>query len=132
MLSPIKPWDRVYGESPQTPCAMRVCLGFSRMIDFVEVALLLALVDAVGLAGSFLCQPLIAGFIAADLLAGPSALNIVVATGYIELMSELGIAVLLFLGGIKLDVALIRSLGYVAVVTGLGHVTSLYVAVALT
>ncbi len=121
------------------------------MINFAEVALLLAVAAAVGLAGSILRQPLIVGFIAAGLLAGPSALNIVAATGYIELMSELGIAVLLFLVGIKLDVALIRSLGYVAVVTGLGQVaftsffgyliglglgldpvTSLYVAVALT
>jgi Kef-type K+ transport system membrane component KefB/voltage-gated potassium channel Kch len=121
------------------------------MTFFAEVALLLAVSAAIGLVGSFLRQPLIVGFIAAGLLAGPSALNIVGATDYIELMAELGIAVLLFLVGIKLDVALVRSLGYVAVVTGLGqvvftsffgyliglglglgHVTSLYVAVALT
>ena len=69
----------------------------------------------------------------------------------IDLLSELGIAVLLFLVGIKLDVKLIRSLGAVSMMTGLGqvaftaffgyliglalglgHVTSLYVAVALT
>ncbi len=69
----------------------------------------------------------------------------------IDLLSELGVAVLLFLVGIKLDVKLIRSLGQVALLTGLGqvlftsifgyliglalglgHVASIYVAVALT
>ncbi|MFN3537410.1 MAG: cation:proton antiporter, partial [Brevundimonas sp.] len=69
----------------------------------------------------------------------------------IDLLAELGIVVLLFLVGIKLDVKLIRSLGGVSIMTGLGqvaftaffgyliglglglgHVTSLYVAVALT
>jgi Kef-type K+ transport system membrane component KefB len=69
----------------------------------------------------------------------------------ITLLSELGIAVLLFLVGLKLDISLVRSLGPVAVATGLGQVaftavfgfllclalgldplTSLYVAVALT
>jgi Kef-type K+ transport system membrane component KefB len=69
----------------------------------------------------------------------------------IELLSELGIAILLFLVGIKLDLKLTRSLGPVSVMTGLGqvaftaifgyliglglgfgHVESLYVAVALT
>jgi Kef-type K+ transport system membrane component KefB len=66
-------------------------------------------------------------------------------------LSELGIAVLLFLVGLKLDVKLIRSLGVVALSTGLGQVAftagigfliclllgfapvpSLYIAVALT
>jgi len=83
--------------------------------------------------------------------AGPSALDLVRSDEQISLLSELGIAVLLFLVGIKLDVKLIRSLGAVSLLTGLGqvaftsifgyliglalglgHITSLYVAVALT
>src|SRR5690606_2422012 len=94
---------------------------------------------------------LIVSFIAVGLVAGPSALDVVHSDEQIELLSELGIAVLLFLVGIKLDVKLIRSLGAVSVLTGLGqvaftaffghliglalgldHVTSLYVAIALT
>ncbi|MCG6112714.1 MAG: cation:proton antiporter [Paracoccus sp.] len=121
------------------------------MTPFTEIALLLVLASGVGLLGVLLRQPLIVGFIAVGLLAGPSALDLVHSEAQIELLAELGIAVLLFLVGIKLDVTLIRSLGAVAVVTGLGqvaftaffgyliglglgldHVTSLYVAVALT
>ncbi|TJZ91404.1 sodium:proton exchanger [Paracoccus gahaiensis] len=121
------------------------------MTSFEEIALLLALATGIGLLGMLLRQPLIVGFLAVGLLAGPSALDLVHAEAQIELLAQLGIAVLLFLVGIKLDVTLVRSLGAVAVVTGLGQVaftaffgyligrglgldpvTSLYVAVALT
>ncbi|MEX0386817.1 cation:proton antiporter [Spiribacter onubensis] len=118
---------------------------------FAEVATLLMLAAIVGFAGLLLRQPLIVSFIAVGIMAGPSMLDVVHAEAQIELLSELGIAVLLFLVGIKLDIKLVRSLGAVALVTGLGQVaftagigfliglamgmdavTSLYVAVALT
>jgi Kef-type K+ transport system membrane component KefB len=118
---------------------------------FGEVALLLVLASAIGFLGIILRQPLIVSFIAVGLIAGPSALDLVRSDEQISLLSELGIAVLLFLVGIKLDVKLIRSLGTVSLLTGLGqvaftsilgymiglalglgNVTSLYVAVALT
>jgi Kef-type K+ transport system membrane component KefB len=118
---------------------------------FGEIAALLTLAAAVGFVGTLLRQPLIVSFIAVGLIAGPSALDLVRSDEQIDLLSELGIAVLLFLVGIKLDVKLIRSLGAVSLMTGLGqvlftsvfgyliglglgldHVTSLYVAVALT
>ncbi|MGC8201450.1 cation:proton antiporter [Aliiroseovarius sp. PTFE2010] len=109
------------------------------------------LAAGIGLVGLLLRQPLIVSFIAVGLIAGPSALDVVHSDEQIDLLSELGIAVLLFLVGIKLDVKLIRSLGAVSLLTGLGQVaftsifgyligrvlglgntTSLYVAVALT
>jgi Kef-type K+ transport system membrane component KefB len=109
------------------------------------------LAAVIGLLGLVLRQPLIVSFIAVGLLAGPSVMDLVRSNEQIDLLSELGIAVLLFLVGIKLDVKLIRSLGVVSLMTGLGqvaftslfgyliglalgldHVTSLYVAVALT
>src|SRR5690606_36345272 len=81
----------------------------------------------------------------------PSVLDLVRSGTEIAVLSQLGIAVLLFLVGIKLDVKLIRSLGTVSLMTGLGQVLftsvfgyliglalglqpieSLYVAVALT
>jgi Kef-type K+ transport system membrane component KefB len=118
---------------------------------FGEIAALLVLAALVGFLGIVLRQPLIVSFIAVGLLAGPSALGLVQSAEQIDLLSELGIALLLFLVGIKLDVKLVRSLGAVALFTGLGqilftsalgymiglslgleHTTNLYVAVALT
>lgn len=118
---------------------------------FTEVAALLVMAALLGFLGILLRQPLIVSFIAVGLLAGPSVLDVVQSQEQIDLLSELGIAVLLFLVGIKLDVKLIRSIGGVSVLTGLGqvaftsifgyliglmigldHITSIYVAVALT
>lgn len=118
---------------------------------FNEVAALLVLAAGVGFVGLLLKQPLIVSFIAVGILTGPSMLNVARSSEPIDLLAELGIAVLLFLVGIKLDVKLVRSLGFVALATGLGQVlftsifgfliclalgldpvTSLYVSVALT
>lgn len=118
---------------------------------FTEIALLIGLATALGILGTLLRQPMIVAFIAAGLLAGPDALNIVRSTEAVALLSQISIAVLLFLVGLKLDMTLVRNLGRVAVATGLGQVgftsaigfalclgmgfdwvTSLYVAVALT
>lgn len=118
---------------------------------FYEIAALLALAAVVGFIGHLLRQPLIVTFIAVGILAGPSVLDLARSSEHIDLLSELGIAVLLFLVGIRLDLKLIRSLGPVSLTTGLGQVaftsligffiglalgldavTSAYVAVALT
>lgn len=118
---------------------------------FAEVAVLLVLAAIIGMFGTLLRQPLIVSFIAVGLIARPSALDVVQFDAQIDLLSELGIAVLLFLVGLKLDMKLIRSLGLVSLLTGLGQVlftsvfgyliglslglgdiSSLYIAVALT
>jgi Kef-type K+ transport system membrane component KefB len=118
---------------------------------FNEIAALLVLAAGVGLVGVMLRQPLIVSFIAVGIIAGPSGLGIARSSEQIDLLAELGIAVLLFLVGIKLDVKLIRTMGPVSLATGLGQVaftsifgfliclalgwdatTSLYIAVALT
>lgn len=118
---------------------------------FYELTALLTLAALVGFVGLLLRQPMIVSFIAVGVLAGPSALGIVQSHENIQLLAELGIAVLLFLVGLKLDLKLIRTLGLVALATGLGQVTftsvigffigiglgldvttAIYVAVALT
>jgi len=118
---------------------------------FYEIAALLVLAAGVGFIGLLLRQPLIVSFIAVGILAGPSVFNIAQSNEPIDLLAELGIAVLLFLVGLKLDLKLVRTLGPVALMTGLGQVAfttifgfliglalgfdvvaSLYIAVALT
>ena len=118
---------------------------------FYEIAALLVLAAGVGFVGLLLRQPLIVSFIAVGIVAGPSVLDIAQSDAQIDLLAELGIAVLLFLVGLKLDFNLVRTLGPVALVTGLGQVafttvfgflialalgldalTAIYVAIALT
>jgi Kef-type K+ transport system membrane component KefB/voltage-gated potassium channel Kch len=126
-------------------------LDFTLHHPFYEIAVLILIAAFVGLFGLLLRQPLIVSFIAVGILAGPDALGLVSRTEYISLLSEMSIAVLLFLVGLKLDLKLVRTLGAVALATGLGQVTftvvfgmlicmamgmewlpSLYVGIALT
>ncbi|WP_321276753.1 cation:proton antiporter [Thiomicrorhabdus indica] len=118
---------------------------------FIEFSMLLAISALVGLVAVQLRQPLIVAFIAVGIMVGPSVLGLVTLTEEIDLLAHLGIAILLFVVGLKLDLHIIRTMGIVALFTGLGQVifTSLigfviglmlgldvigaiYVAVALT
>ncbi len=73
---------------------------------FFEISALLVLAAGIGSVGHLLRQPLIVSFIAVGIIAGPSALDITQSSEKISALSELGIAVLLFLVGLKLDVKL--------------------------
>lgn len=118
---------------------------------FYELTSLLILATTIGFFCLLLRQPTIVGFIIVGILVGPAFLGIVQSHDHIELLAELGIAVLLFLVGLKLDLNLIKTLGLVSLATGLGQVlftsvigffiakglgmdsvTALYVSVALT
>ena len=118
---------------------------------FSEIAALLFLAALFGAIGLRLKQPLIVSFIALGIFVGPAGLELVSANDQIDLLSKLGIALLLFVVGLKLDVHIIRTMGPVALATGLGQVFftsvfgylialalgmnpigALYVAVALT
>lgn len=119
--------------------------------EFYVFAAILAVAAGVGLLANRLRQPLLVAFIGVGILVGPIGTGWVSGIEQIELLAQLGIAVLLFLVGLKLDLHLIRTTGPVAVATGLGQVlftsvlgyliaiglgmepvTALYVAVALT
>jgi Kef-type K+ transport system membrane component KefB len=118
---------------------------------FTDIAWLLLLAVGVGGLALLARQPLIVAFIAVGIIAGPAVTGLVADPEQIELLAEIGIALLLFVVGLKLDLSLIRTMGPVALATGLGQViftsvfgyfiaiglgtapvTALYVAVALT
>jgi len=118
---------------------------------FQEIALLLAAAAAIGALAVRLRQPLILAYIVVGILAGPVGLGLVTAHDPLDLLAQVGVAVLLFTVGLKLDLHLVRRLGAVALATGLGqltftilfgyllglalgmdHLKAIYVAVALT
>ncbi len=75
-----------------------------------------------GALGSALKQPLIISYIVAGLFVGPAVLGWSTADTQIELLASIGIAVLLFVVGLKLDIGLISSVGPVALATGIGQI----------
>lgn len=118
---------------------------------FVEFSLLLGISAFIGFLGLQLRQPLIVSFIAVGIIVGPSVLDIVSSGDKLDLLAHIGIAVLLFVVGLKLDIHIIKNMGLVALATGLGQVIftsifgfflaltlgfelipSIYIAVALT
>ncbi|MEP1895463.1 MAG: cation:proton antiporter family protein [Alloalcanivorax venustensis] len=90
---------------------------------YYEFAGLLFASTVVGVLAVRLKQPLIVAFILVGILVGPSALDMISAEQQIALLAEVGVTVLLFVVGLKLDMHLVRHLGLVALATGLGQLT---------
>lgn len=118
---------------------------------YAEFALLLMIAAAVSAFAVRLRQPVLIAYITVGILVGPSVLGLVTAHEQIDLLAQIGITVLLFVVGLKLDLKHIRHIGPVALATGLGQLgftilfgffiilalgkgwlEALYVAVALT
>ncbi|VAW47552.1 Glutathione-regulated potassium-efflux system protein KefB [hydrothermal vent metagenome] len=118
---------------------------------FIELSVLLAVSAVAGGVAMLFRQPLIVAFIAVGILVGPAGFGMVSLNEQIELLAHIGIAILLFVVGLKLDLHIIKTMGIVALFTGLGQVVftsvfgflialslgldpipALYVAVALT
>lgn len=89
---------------------------------FFEIAAILILATLLGIVGQKLRQPLLIMFLATGILAGPSGLGIIASYQHIELLAHMGIALLLFIVGLKLDLNIIRTTGPVALATGLGQI----------
>jgi Kef-type K+ transport system membrane component KefB/Trk K+ transport system NAD-binding subunit len=117
---------------------------------FVEIALMLLAAAVVGGIGTWLRQPLIVSFIAVGLIIGPAGAGLITRPAEIELLASIGISLLLFVVGLRLDVNALRTLGVVAAVAGIGQIivtsligfglgaalgmpplTAIYVAIAL-
>ncbi|WP_291008947.1 cation:proton antiporter family protein [Hydrogenophaga sp.] len=118
---------------------------------FSEIAMLLLICALIGAVFVRLRQPVLIAYIAVGVVVGPAVLGLVTAHDQIDLLAQVGVAVLLFAVGLKLDLNHIRHIGPVALATGLGQLTftivigfgivmalgrdwveALYVAVALT
>lgn len=95
---------------------------------FQEIALILALAAVVSMVAVRLKQPLIIAYIVVGVLVGPAVFGFITATAQVEVLAGLGISVLLFVVGLKLDLRLIRSVGPVALATGIGQIAVTSVA----
>lgn len=118
---------------------------------FAELAFLLVVASVVGVIAVHLRQPVLIAYILLGIIVGPAGFSFVQAHDQIDLLAQIGVTVLLFLVGLKLDLQHVRHIGPVALATGLGQlaftiifgfllilflgkdwITALYVAIALT
>ena len=118
---------------------------------FGEFALLLVISALAGAIAVRLRQPVLIAYIVVGVAASPAGFGLVEAHDQIALLAQIGVAVLLFVVGLRLDLHHVRLIGPVALATGLGQIAAtvaigfalvylmgrsvmeaLYVAVALT
>ena len=88
---------------------------------FAEFALLLLACALAGAVFVRLRQPVLVAYIAVGVAVGPAVFGLVSAYDQIDLLAQVGVAVLLFAVGLKLDLRLVRTLGPLALVAGLGQ-----------
>jgi len=118
---------------------------------FVELSAIIVIAMLVSLLMRVLKQPLIVGYIFTGVLVGPYFMNLIQNGDVIELFSKIGITILLFIVGLNLSPNVIREVGKVSLLTGIGQVlftsiigffiasalgidriAAIYVAIALT
>ena len=117
---------------------------------FIELSKILLITVVITGIVRYIKQPAIIGYILSGIIAGPVVLNVVGSIDTLTAFSHIGIALLLFLVGLNLNPKVIRDVGKVSLVTGVGQVlftigvsfaisrllgfslmTSIYVSVAL-
>ncbi|MFW6283245.1 MAG: cation:proton antiporter [Minisyncoccales bacterium] len=118
---------------------------------FLEISLIIVITVLIAGIMKILKQPLIIGYIIAGIIVSPYFLDIIKSTETIEVFSHIGVAFLLFIIGLSLSPKVIKEVGKVSLVTGIGQivftsfigffiakllgfstVVSLYIAIALT
>lgn len=89
---------------------------------FEELTLVIVIAVAVSLVMRSLKQPLMIGHIITGILVGPAVFDIVKSTETIEIFAEFGIALLLFIIGLGLNLRVIKDIGKVALLASLAQV----------
>ncbi len=118
---------------------------------FIELSIVIIIAVVIAGIMRLLKQPLIIGYILTGIIVSPYFLNIVKSTDAIATFAQIGVALLLFMVGLNLNPRIIKDVGKVSLVTGVGQViftsvsgffigrllgfstiVSIYVAIALT
>jgi Kef-type K+ transport system membrane component KefB len=89
---------------------------------FVELGLIIIFSTILAGILKMLKQPILIGYIISGILLGPLIFNIIQASDVVNLFSHLGIAFLLFIVGLHLNPRILRKLGKVSLVAGIGQV----------
>ncbi len=118
---------------------------------FIELSIIISITVLIAGIMRLLKQPLMIGYILAGVIVSPYLLDIVQSTETIKVFSQIGIALLLFIVGLNLSPKVIKEVGKVSLITGIGQIVftsllgflmstllgfsvtvSLYIAIALT
>jgi Kef-type K+ transport system membrane component KefB len=89
---------------------------------FLEFAIVIVVATLLGFLFQKFKQPVLLAFIVTGILLGSAFLNLLEYNELLKVFSDFGIAFLLFLVGINLDLKIIKDIGKTSLVTGLGQI----------
>ena len=89
---------------------------------FIELSIIIGITVLIAGIMKLLKQPLIIGYILTGIIVSPYFLNIVRSTETITVFSQIGVALLLFIVGLSLSPRVIKEVGKVSLVTGIGQI----------
>jgi len=89
---------------------------------FIEISLILVITALVAGLLQFIKQPLIIAYIITGILLGPYVFNVVNSAATLDIFSTMGISLLLFIIGLSLNPLVIKEVGKISLITGLGQV----------
>jgi len=89
---------------------------------FAELGLIVLIATFFGIIFRHLKQPTILAYIFTGIVLGSSVLNVLQFNEFITVFSELGIAFLLFLVGLNLDLRVLREIGKPSILVGAGQI----------
>lgn len=89
---------------------------------FFEITIVILMATIVSMAMRVLRQPLIIGYIFTGIIAGPMFLDLVESSELLSTLSQIGVAFLLFIVGLNLNLKTLKEVGSVAFLGGLGQV----------
>jgi len=107
-------------ESPAVEGGVSTGMMFEHI--FIETSAILLIASLFGVLVLLLRQPLIVAFLLTGIISGPFGLGIITSYENVELLGHIGISLLLFIVGLRLDLHLIRTTGTVALATGMGQI----------
>ncbi|MBI4439565.1 cation:proton antiporter [Candidatus Woesearchaeota archaeon] len=97
---------------------------------FLAIGIMLIVATILSYLARMINQPMIPAYVVAGVILGP-LLGIITNSGIIGTLSEIGIAFLLFIAGLELDLRKLREVGAVASIGGLAQIISLFSAAFL-
>ncbi len=89
---------------------------------FLEISKILVITVVIAGIIKMLKQPALIGYILSGIVVGPVFLNIITSTETLTAFSQIGVALLLFFVGINLNPKVIKDVGKISLITGLGQV----------
>ncbi len=87
-----------------------------------EFGIVIVAAAVIGVVGFYLKQPLVLAYILAGILIGPYVFGLVKDIDFLNVVSEIGVMLMLFLIGLEMNVARVKHLGFTPIIIGLGQI----------